>query len=314
MKCFSSVLALVVVGLLAGVALGDEFLQGIGDGYNMSPTNDRFYVGSDKAFIGAGMDLSGVGLSSGGSWATMISPQYFISAYHDHPGAGQTVTFYPGDTTAGGGYTFTVDSTYITTSYNGSPSDVYIGKLTTPIPAADHIASYPVLQLPNNNSYVGMTIYTYGYPNRLGENVISSVSPYTEVGEQQMGMFFNYDVPGVGLSESYLMGGDSGGPSFSVYDGQLVLMGEHFSNWGTSGLPGAPGNVWPTAGDGSWWSVDGFLPNYVGQIDASLPADQQIALVQPVPEPITMTTLALALGGLGAYLKRRKAQASRQRA
>ncbi len=32
MKRFSSVLALVVVGLLAGVALGDEFLQGIGEG------------------------------------------------------------------------------------------------------------------------------------------------------------------------------------------------------------------------------------------------------------------------------------------
>jgi hypothetical protein len=312
MKRLSSVLALVLVGLLAGVALGDQFLQGIGDGYNMSPTNDRFYVGADKAFIGAGMDLSGVGLSSGGSWATMISPQYFISAYHDHPTAGQTVTFYQGDTTAGGGYTFTVDPTYIATSYNGSPSDVYIGKLTTPIPASDHIASYPVLQLPSNNSYIGMTVYTYGYPNRLGTNVISNVGTYTEAGESQTGMFYNYDSSG-GLSESYLMGGDSGGPSFSVYNGQLMLMGEHFSNWGTSGLPGAPGNVWPTTGDGSWWSVDGFLPSYVSQIDASLPADQQIATVQPVPEPITMTSLALAMGGLGAYLKRRKAQASAKR-
>lgn len=312
MKRFSTVLALVVVGLLAGVALGDEYLQGIGDGYNMSPTNDRFYVGTDKAFIGAGMDLSGVGLSSGGSWATMISPQYFISAYHDHPGAGQTVTFYAGNSYSSPSYTGTVDSSYILTSYNGSPSDVYIGKLTTPIPASSHIASYPVLQLPNNSSYLGMTVYTYGYPNRLGTNVISSVGTYNEAGESQTGMFYNYDSSG-GLSESYLMGGDSGGPSFSEVGGQLVLMGEHFSNWGTSGLPGAPGNVWPTTGDGSWWSVDGFLPAYVGQIDAALPADQQLALVQPVPEPITMTSLALAMGGLGAYLKRRKAQSSANR-
>ena len=309
MKRCSCVVAIVVVGLLAGGALGDTYIQGVGGDHAMSATHDRFYTGADKAFIGAGLDLSGVGLSSGGSWATMISPQYFISAYHDHPGAGQTVTFYEGDTTASGGHTYTVDSSYITTSYNGAPSDVYIGRLTAPISASDHIASYPVLKLPNYNDYAGMTIYTYGYPNRLSRNVISSIGTYNEAGESQTGMFFNYDTPGLGADESYVMGGDSGGASFAVVGGQLVLMGEHFSNWGTSGLPGAPGNVWPTSGDDSWWSVDGFLPAYVDQIDASLPANQQITTVGPVPEPITMASLALGIGALGSYLKRRKAQA-----
>ena len=242
MKRFTFIVTVLFPLVFANIALADMYLEGVGGDHAMSATNDRFYTGADRAFIGANMDLSGVGLSSGGSWATMISPQYFISAYHDHPGAGQTVTFYEGDTTSSGAHTFTVDSTYILTSYNGSPSDVYIGKLPTPIPASDNIAYYPVLNLPNSD-YAGTTIYTYGYPNRLGENVISSIGPYTEAGESQTGMFFNYDVPGVGPSESYLMGGDSGGPSFSLVNGKLALMGEHFSNWGTSGLPGAPGTT-----------------------------------------------------------------------
>ncbi len=229
----------VAVTLLVAVRLvrADMYLEGVDGDHAMSSTNDRFYTGSDKAFIGAMYDLSGVGLSSGGSWATMISPQYFISAYHDHPGAGQTITFYEGDTTASGAHTYTVDSWSAITNFNGSPSDVYVGRLTAPIPASDNIACYPVLQLANNSSYVGMTIYNYGYPNRLGENVISSIATYTEAGESQTGMFFNYDVPGVGPSESYLMGGDSGGPSFTEVGGKLALLGEHFSNWGTSGQP-----------------------------------------------------------------------------
>jgi hypothetical protein len=291
-RTFVLIASIATTILLTDLARADMYLQGSGGDHSMSATNDRFYSGADKAFIGASFDLSGVGLSSGGSWATMISSQYFISAYHDHPGAGQTVTFYEGNTTASGAHTYTVDSAYILTSYNGLPSDVYIGKLTTPIPASAHIAYYPVLNLPNYSDYVGMTVYNYGYPNRLGKNVITSIGPYAEGGENQTGMFYNYDTPGVGPSESYLMGGDSGGSSFAVVNGKLALLGEHFSNWGTSGLPGAPGNVWPTSGDGSWWSVDGFLPAYIGQIDAALPADQQLTLV---PEPATMAIIALGL-------------------
>jgi len=38
----------------------------------------------DPAFVGAGFDLSGIGVVNGG-WATMISDQYFLSAFHAEP-------------------------------------------------------------------------------------------------------------------------------------------------------------------------------------------------------------------------------------
>ncbi len=53
--------------------------------------HDRF--NNHSSFIGSGIDWSGVGRSSGGRWATMISDTYFLSAAHFPPGVGDTLTF-----------------------------------------------------------------------------------------------------------------------------------------------------------------------------------------------------------------------------
>ena len=308
---FAALLALAVVsGLGASAALADEFITGNQSPYSPNPQRyDRFYSGLDKAFIGAGLDFSGV--AGGGPWATMITPQYFITAYHWPANNDSTLTFYEGDSTSSGVHTYSVDNSYhYKLDYNGLPSDVYIGRLTSAIPDTDHIACYPVLELPSINDYVGMTIYNYGRPNRVGRNVISSVTPYAEAGEDGPGMFFNYDIPGVGLDETYLHPGDSGGPSFALVGGQLALLGEHFSNYTTSGqIPYDPGG--PYSGDGTYWSVDGFVPYYVSQIDAILPEDQQINTV--APEPTTLTLLGTAFFAIASvlFVRRRRVGHSR---
>jgi len=257
--------------------LADMYISG-----NVTPNPQRysrFYEGGDKAFIGNGLDFSGV--STSGPWATMISPQYFITAYHWPANSSSTLTFCEGNTTDSGEHTYSVDTSFqFSPLYNGQPADVHLGRLSTPIPAADHIAYYPLLNLPDFSDYVSMTIYNYGNPNLVGRNVISKIEPYAEAGENGPSMFFNYDVPGVGPDETYLIGGDSGGPSFAVVDGKLALLGEHFSTYGTSGLIPFDGGP-PKASDGSWWSVDGFVPAYLDQLDSVLPADQQMTTVVP---------------------------------
>ena len=314
---------LVLLWAGASPALATMYITGNGGTNDTDPQQYyRFYSGSDKAFVGQSYDWSGVG--SNGSWATMISPTFFISATHDNPGAGSQVTFYPGNTTS---------SPYVGTVGGGSQiagTDVYLGWLTQSIPSSAHITDYPVLALPNDNAYAGTTIYTYGSSNLVGRNVISSVQTYSEIGETMTGMFFNYDLPGVGADESYLMGGDSGGPSFAVVNGQLALLGEHFSNWGTCGQPGAPGNVGPTINDGilvggdpntsnpansvgQWWSVDGFVPDYVSTINAQMAADalahgvgggEHVTTV--VPEPSSLALLLGFAGGAVAWAIRRR--------
>ena len=165
---FSALLTLV---LLSGSVYGDTFLQGLGGSTGLenegnqgsSPRNDRFLDSS--SFIGALYDWSGVGQSSGGSWATMISSNYFLSANHDHPTPGQTITFHLDNNPNGPTFTDTVASWSYQTQYNGYGSDLYLGELTTPVPSS--VAIYPVMALDAVSP--GQVIWTYGYPNRVGK-------------------------------------------------------------------------------------------------------------------------------------------------
>jgi hypothetical protein len=299
MKCFLAPAVLLVVGVLACGAMGDTFLQGLAGPTGLanegsqgsSPANDRFL--DSPSFIGAAYDWSGVGLSNGGSWATMISPSYFVSANHDHPGPGSTITFHLDNNPSGPTQTYTVSGTYYQTQYDGQGSDLYLGMLTTPVSSS--IAKYPVLSLGSDAAYNNMTIYTYGYPNRVGMNNIDSIQDLGPPDLVGYGitrvMYFNYYANGgqQGANEAYLEPGDSGGPSFTVWDGSLALLGTHFVNDGPV-YDGAP-------------SGDSFIPFYVNQLDANM-VGQQVTLA-PVPEPVTMVTLFIGLAGLAGQIRKR---------
>ena len=253
-------LAATVFGAVCGIAKADTFLQGLGGPTGLanegnqgsSPSNDRFLDSS--SFIGAPYDWSGVGQSSGGSWATMISSTYFLSANHDHPTPGQTITFHLDNNPNGPTFTDTVASWSYQTQYNGYGSDLYLGELTTPVPSS--VATYPVLSQGSDSAYTNQVIWTYGYPNRVGKNNITDIEDldltsqgygYTRV------MMFTYYANGgqQGANEAYLEPGDSGGPSFEVVNGSLALVGIHFVNSGA---------VYDGAESG-----DSFVPFYVSR-------------------------------------------------
>ncbi len=293
-KYFFAVAVLVAVGVLACGAKADTFLQGLAGPTGLanegnqgpSPANDRFL--DSPSFIGAPYDWSGVGLSSGGSWATMISPSYFVSANHDHPTPGQTVTFHLDNNPNGPTLTYTVSSTYYQTQYDGQGSDLYLGMLTTPVSSS--IATYPVLDLGSDAAYSNMTIMTYGYPNRVGMNNISSIEdlPLEGYGLTRV-MYFPYYADGgqQGANEAYLEPGDSGGPSFTVWNGSLALLGTHFVNDG----PVYDGAV----------SGDSFIPFYIDQLDANM-VGESVTVV--TPEPGVLVILFAGLAGLA--VRRRK--------
>lgn len=270
-----SPLAAIVV--LAGVAIGDTYLQGLGGSNGLqnegnqgaSARNDRFYTGADKNFIGQPYDWSGVGLSSGGSWATMISPTYFVSANHDHPAPGSTVTFYTGNSFGSTSFTYTVDNFYYQTSELGNGSDLCLERFTTPVDAS--IAKYSVLSLPSDAAYVGVTNWTYGYPYRVGKNNIDAIDDLDLVSDGYgitRVMYYTYNATGgQGPDEAYLEPGDSGGPSFAVVNNSLSLVGIHFVNSGPVSDKAVSG--------------DSFVPFYVNQLDAQMTGGQQVATVAP---------------------------------
>lgn len=248
--------------------------------------HDRFYSDPDKAFVGQAYDWSGVGYSSDGRWATMISPSYFLSAQHFHPTVGadpaKTITFYEGNSTSGTSHTYTVASS-VAVNVNGD--DLFLGKLTTAIQPADHIAQYPILQLGSDSAYIGREIYVYGNLNRLGRNIITSASGTT--------MEFKYDqTNSLGGDEAYLIEFDSGAPSFTVDGGSLALLGTHYYHDEVNGntVPPADGSV----------SGDSFIPHAITQLQANMSGET----LSIVPEPATVGLL-LPLAAL--LLRRRRA-------
>lgn len=242
------------VGLMLWTSIGyaDLWVQG----YSAN-LHDRFYAGADRAFVGEKYDWSGVGQN--GAWVTMISPTYFVSANHYHPAAGSTLTFYEGNT-KDHAHTYTVDSTF-----SANCNDLYLGRLTAPIPASDHIAYYPILKLSSDNLYTGRQIFVYGVPNRVGRNTITAI-----YGTKEMEYDYNTydDQATVGADEAYLASGDSGAPSFTAYGGVLTLLGTHQSHSGT-----------PPPADG-WWSIDNFVPDYIAWLNSKM-VGQQVTTVTP---------------------------------
>jgi hypothetical protein len=248
---------------------------------------DRFYAGDDKDFLGQVFDWSGVGQADNGAWATMISPDYFVSAAHYHPSGGDVLTFYEGNSLSGASHQFTVASWSYQTTLNGVPSDLWIGKLVTPISAEDHISYYPILGLHSNDDYVGRMIYVNGKSNRVGRNVIDQITTAQEPDlpaapdRNTVTMEYDYDtVNGLGADECYLIGGDSGGPSFADADGRLALVGVHYYNGGT------PGPI-----DIGLISGDSFVPYFIDQLNANMGGER----VGVVPEPNTLVLLLVAL-------------------
>jgi len=266
--------------LTAAVARADLQLQDYDEARHL-----RFYTGTGKAFIGDvyGVDFSGVGrANTSGTWATMVSPRYFVSAVHYHPAAGETITFYEDNTTANGAHTYTVGSGVIIKT-GDSNSDLWLGQLTASIPGTDNIDYYPVLQLSETSAYLHKQIFVYGKLHRVGLNSIDAIGPFSYSGSLTQVMEYDFDDPGgMGADEAYLIGGDSGAPSFALWNNQLALVGTHYYN---SGTPGENGDV----------SGDSFVPYYISELNSSMVGDQ----LWVVPEPGTVVML---LGMLGAGL------------
>ena len=251
--------------------------------------NDRFYVGSDKAFIGAAYDWSGVGQSSDNFWETMISPSYFVTANHWHASIGDTIQFNLDNSPTG---TYETRTVVWSEQVGDSNSDLWLGELSSPVGAG--VAIYPILSLPNPANYKNLPLYTVGLADgsgvcnmRLGCNNISSA------GGSSMDFVYNTSA-GVGSNESYVMSGDSGGPSFVPVDGQLALVGTHSAHSDANPVNGSI-------------SIDTFVPFYINAIDAAMLANgssEQVTLV--VPEPSTVVLLSIAAVSTLAYAWRRR--------
>lgn len=215
----------------------------------------RFYDGSDKHFVGSSYNFSGVGSASSGRWATLVTDNCFLSAFHLHPEVGDKVTFWSSDNHTGPSYSYTVAG-----GVRIGKSDLWVGWFDKSVIVNPAIARYPVAMLRTVKGYLGLEMYNYGVNHRVGRNVLDGLS-MTRLGRSKgVAVWYDYDdndVPSVGGDETYLRSGDSGAPSFAIFNSRLALIGIH---WMITNFPVVDGVR----------SSDTFVPAYFDQINKVL--------------------------------------------
>lgn len=270
---------------------------------------------ASPTFVAAGLNLTGLGYGrTADQAATLISPQHFLMAAHVAQG-GNTPTevrFIGSDNVL---RTYSVATTFElpTGAFNGNnppnqTSDVLIGTLTNPIPAADlnfirpfRVAHDPTFNyadpVPPVNTFTSRPILASGinfnYANPFANNVVSPVigtnvvmqGPFLDQDDATHStVVFNYDytsIPG----EFHAQVGDSGFPSLLSVGGEAVLLGIHY-------------NVSPPLTGTT--SLDAFIPYYVPAINAVIGPTYSVGLV-PIPEPSSV----LAVSSFAAVAYRR---------
>lgn len=279
-----SLLTLGFITAFTLAASGDTVIR------NYQPLrHDRFYTGNDKAFVGDPYDFSGVGFT-GQNWATLISDCYFISATHFHAGNGASMTFWETNNQAGPSHTYTVAG-----GQQIGGTDLWVGWLNTAVDAS--IARYSVLDLPTYPDYLGLTLYNYGLTHRVGRNVLDDYGLLTVGPSTGFVMGYDYDnndTPSVGGDETFIQVGDSGAPSFTVFDGKLTVQGIH---WAIT-------DAFPATNEGES-SYDTFVPTYIANLNGVLANKGQSVSV--VPEPSAALFVLLGATGLAGRHRRRSA-------
>ena len=295
--------------------------------YGYDPgTHDRFTAGTygtsnpvaNPNFVGASYDWSGVGwdTASPSRSVALVSSKTFVCAQHYQIPAGQTLTFY---NRAGQLKTYTVDrySTLVdhVDDTGTHTTDLSLGWLREEVGSSDNIAIYPVFNIddPSNsfwdasgfNTAAGQQIRNslmlYGWNARVGTAMnIRSVGYQSYASDPVTTCYLAMDfysrdyynrrgelvqgVPGTAGGQ----GGDSGSPTFGIYNGRMVVMGTH-------------SGVSTTNVNGVWTTYDAFIPRYIGEMELAMAGSGYYLDVidqYAVPEPATMLLFGAGLGGL----------------
>lgn len=286
---FRPILAVALAFGLPGPARAATLIQ------SFSPAaNDRF--ANDSAFIGSGVDFSGIGRDALGHWAVMLSSTVFLSANHYAP---VDSLIFRADNDPN---TSPVTAAIASGQRIGN-TDLYIGRLAAPLPAS--IASYQFATVPLSTALLnapvlmgGISPTTTGYgsgtPDVLDQTVGTNriegyqgnLSAAGSVGDVLLTIANLSGDSIYGYSpttyEAQLAAGDSGSPLLAVSNGDLIV----------AGIALGVGSVQIASGVFRDFTAFTYTGSYVTPI-------QNYISASPVPEPSGWLLVSCAVGALG---------------
>lgn len=232
---WSMMRSLLLWACLPGAASADLIV----DSYTANH-NDRFTGHGD--FIMVGFDLSGVAQDSNGRWATAISNNVILSAFHYAPSG--TLTFFPGNDSSA-----TAITRDITSGMRVAGTDLYLAVLDAALPnsiAHYRFATTPLNATPddtiqNAGTFQGQTAFLIGrspenHPHTsdqaVGQNRIAGYVENANFQGNANNDALVFDQTDADVSfEAELRVGDSGAPSFlDQGGGNLLLLGTNAFN------------------------------------------------------------------------------------
>lgn len=230
----------------------DRFIGFSGGGQTFNPT---FIYDSNK-FTGLGW------FSSAGAHRQpgLVSPRHLVWATHHVvlptlPVVGETVKF---QDISGTFYQRTVTAMTAIASDTPGLTDLSILTLDSPLPAT--VKPFRYLNLPDDAAYVGTPLMVFGFQAKAGQGAIAGFDsadfdgPGTVQGPTKLCRFDYSEVAGQ-ADDSYLIGGDSGTPSFASVLGEPAIVGTHstFQDAGTI-----------------IQNYDTFVPHYASRLDTQM--------------------------------------------
>lgn len=186
----------------------------------------------------------------------LVSPQHILFAAHWGLSPGEVIRFLGPDGTL---RDYTVESSAQVT-VDGNGVDLTLGRLTEPVAVETGIRPLPYLHFKDSSLYSNIALQVFGEGAQVGAGNLRGYNNLDAGTGMTWMSYFARMASETGQDDCNFTIGDSGSPTFSLWNGKPALVGTHSM-------------LFTDAQHTFYFSYDSFVPTYVPQIDEVMAAD-----------------------------------------
>ena len=201
----------------------------------------------------------------------LVSPQHFLFAAHWGFQPGEIIRFLAPD---GVLHDYTVESV-TQVAVNGNGVDLMLGRLIAPVVAETGITPLPYLYFADSTAYSNIALQIFGENGQVGAGSLRGYNNLDPGTGMTWMSYFARMASETGQDDCNFTIGDSGSPTFSLWNGKPALVGTHSM-------------LFTDAQNTFYFNYDSFVPTYAPQINALMEADGW----RMIPSEVAPTTLA----------------------